>query len=254
MCPEGYYDVEEMKCTKPFLQFYEGATAMGPDLVCMTTIWSEDPTGGAMHLRPSGEHTHFYSLAGRSEAGHYHGDDPTHQPREEIEYEGFFVCAQKIARVRDSVAEKLADTAAYKCGGAKPTICVLGAGAMGCLIGGKLCEGGLDVTFVDKWQAHVDAMNANGLKLVGVGGERILSVKATKDVVSLGTFDVIVVQCKATDTRAAIASAKHLFHGGTVAISFQNGLGNEDMMAEELGSAEQIFGGQTLEGANMEGP
>merc|ERR1712093_440111 len=82
----------------------------------------------------------------------------------------------------------------------KPTIAVLGAGAMGCLFGGLLSEGGLDVTFVDKWQEHVDTLNRDGLKLVGVGGERTLKVSATPDVKSLGTFDVVIVQCKATDT------------------------------------------------------
>jgi 2-dehydropantoate 2-reductase len=142
----------------------------------------------------------------------------------------------------------------FKCGGDKPTVCVLGAGAMGCLLGGKLSEGGLDVTFVDKWQEHIDAMNSNGLKLIGTGGERTLKVKATSDVASLGTFDVVIVQCKATDTTAAMTSAKHLLTKESVAVSFQNGLGNEDMMADVLGGAEQVFGGQTLEGANMEGP
>jgi len=149
-------------------------------------------------------------------------------------------------------AAKAAPT--FKCGGDKPTVCVLGAGAMGCLLGGKLSEGGLDVTFVDKWQEHVDALNSKGLNLVGTGGDRTFKVKATSDVASLSTFDVIIVQCKATDTKPAMASAKHLLHEGSVAISFQNGLGNEDVMAEVLGSANQVFGGQTLEGANMEGP
>jgi 2-dehydropantoate 2-reductase len=248
LCPHGYYSVDQMNCVKPFLQFYEGANAMGPDLVCLTSLWTRDPTGGALHLRASGEHTHFFSTSGRSEAGHYHGDDPTHEPKQDIVYEGYFALAAEVARVRDAVAEKLGDT------GMEPTVAVLGAGAMGCLLGGKLAEGGLQVTFIDTWKDHVDAMNSKGLKLVGKGGERVLKVNATSDIKTLGTFDVIIVQCKATDTKSATESAKHLFHEGTIAVSFQNGLGNEDIMAEVLGSADKVFGGQTLEGANMEGP
>lgn len=205
-----------------------------------------------MHLRPSGEHTHFYSLAGRNEAGHYHGDDPTHEPQEEIEYEGYFVLAQQLARVRDSVAEKLADVASFKCGGASPRICIIGSGAMGCLMGGKLTEGGLDVTLVDTWQEHVDAIKSNGLKLIGLGGERMLKVKATSDVASLGTFDIVVFSCKATCTQAVIATAKHLFHDETVAISFQDGFGNEDVMTNALGSVDNLFAGYSLEGASVE--
>jgi len=247
-CPPGYYNVDEMKCTKPFLQFFEGETAMGPDLVCISSLWTKDPCDGAMHLRASGEHTHFYSTSGKSESGHYHGDDPTAEPSQEIEYEGYFVCANEIARVRDGVSERWMDW------GEKPTVAVLGAGAMGCLFGGLLSEGGLEVTFIDKWQEHVDKINKDGLKLVGTGGERTLKVKATTDINSLGTFDVVIVQCKATDTRSAVEAAKHLFRKDTVAVSFQNGLGNEDVIAEVLGGAERVFGGQTLQGANIEGP
>jgi len=138
--------------------------------------------------------------------------------------------------------------------GEKPTVAVLGAGAMGCLFGGLLIEGGLDVTFIDKWQEHVSKIKTEGLRLVGLGGDRTLKAKATTDVTKLGTFDIIIVQCKATDTRAAVESAKHLFRKDSVAISFQNGLGNEDVIAEVLGGADRVFGGQTLQGANIEGP
>ena len=246
-CPENYYSVSEMKCIKPFLQFYEGQTAMGPDLICLSVLWSKDPTGGAMHLRPSGEHTHFFSLSDKKEAGHYHGDDSSFEPHEEIEYEGYFVCAENIARIRDAYAEKLADI------GEKPNICVVGAGAMGCLFGGLLSEGGLNVTLVDKLQEHVEKINQKGLKMVGLGGDRTIKINATTDTSKLDKFDVIIIQCKATQTKEAVESVKNLFHEKTIAISFQNGLGNEDVMSEVLGE-ENVFGGQTLQGANIEGP
>ena len=41
-------------------------------------------------------------------------------------------------------------------------VAVLGAGAMGCLFGGLLAEKGLQVTLIDVWQEHVDAINKNG--------------------------------------------------------------------------------------------
>jgi len=244
MCPENYYDPVEEKGVKPALQFYDDETAMGPDLVALSCLWSKDPTGGAMHMRASGEHTHLYSMSQADQGGHYHGDVGDGSS---IEYEGYFVPANKLARVRDAVAEAAGDK------GNKPAIVVLGAGAMGCLLGGKLAEGGMDVTFVDTWKEHVDKMNQDGLKLVGKGGDRTLSVKATTDPSSLTSADVIIVQCKSKDTRDAVTAVKHLVRKDTVAVSFQNGLGNEDIMAEVLG-IEHTFGGQTLEGANVEGP
>ena len=50
-------------------------------------------------------------------------------------------------------------------------VCVIGAGAMGGIFGGLLANVGHDVTFVDTWKEHVDAINAKGLRLDGVKGE-----------------------------------------------------------------------------------
>ena len=45
-----------------------------------------------------------------------------------------------------------------------PKIVIVGAGAMGSLFGGLLAEGGADVTLVDVWREHVDAINRDGLQ------------------------------------------------------------------------------------------
>ena len=43
---------------------------------------------------------------------------------------------------------------------------------MGSFFGGLLAENGLDVVLVDVWAEHVDNINKNGLRIVGVGGDR----------------------------------------------------------------------------------
>ena len=48
---------------------------------------------------------------------------------------------------------------------------IIGAGGMGCLYGGRLCEAGYPVTLYDIWDEHVDAINTSGLLLDGIGGE-----------------------------------------------------------------------------------
>ena len=58
-------------------------------------------------------------------------------------------------------------------------VAVLGAGAMGCLFGGLMAEKGLDVVLIDVWKDHVDAINKNGLKMDGHGGDRYIKIKAT---------------------------------------------------------------------------
>lgn len=137
----------------------------------------------------------------------------------------------------------------------KPKVAVLGAGAMGCLFGGELAEHGLEVTLIDVWQEHVDAINRDGLRVVGHRGARRVGVPATTDPASCGPVDVVLVHCKAASTVAAVSAARDagLFNGDAVAISFQNGLGNEETIAEVIG-ADRVLGGVTAQGASMEGP
>ena len=136
----------------------------------------------------------------------------------------------------------------------RPRVVVVGAGAMGSLFGGLLTEGGLDVTLVDIWREHVDAINANGLKMVGHGGDRIIPATATSDPSTIDGADVAFFQCKAIYNADAAASVKHLFDNDrTVAISFQNGLGNEEEIEGILG-AGKVLGGLTAQGANIEAP
>ncbi len=134
-------------------------------------------------------------------------------------------------------------------------VVVLGAGAMGSLFGGLLAEGGLKVTLVDPWQEHIDNIKQNGLQIVGFGGDRFIPIGATTNAAEIESADVVFVQCKANFNAAAAKSMQHLFTeaSNTVAISFQNGLGNEEELATYFGE-DRVLGGLTAQGANVEGP
>lgn len=136
-----------------------------------------------------------------------------------------------------------------------PDVVVVGAGAMGGLFGGLLAEGGLPVTLVDAWPEHVAAINDGGLRMVGVGGDRRIKIKATSDARSIAKADVVLVQCKAYANEAAAESIRHLFgaDGSTVAISFQNGLGNEERIGRIIG-AGNVLAGLTSQAGLVEAP
>ncbi|MBV8650110.1 MAG: 2-dehydropantoate 2-reductase, partial [Alphaproteobacteria bacterium] len=134
-------------------------------------------------------------------------------------------------------------------------VVIAGAGAMGCLFGGLLAEGGLEVTLLVRRQAHVDAIGRDGLRIVGEGGDRTVSLKATTRVGEIAPADIVLFQCKAHDTPTVAAAVAPLFAGGReiVAISFQNGLGNEAAIAAVLGE-DVVLGGLTAQGATLEAP
>ena len=132
-------------------------------------------------------------------------------------------------------------------------VAVLGAGAMGCLFGGLLAEKGLNVVLIDVWKDHVDAINKNGLKMDGQGGDRFIKIKATIDPKSLGTVDVIIIMCKATALEQALSNAKNIIGDKTVLMSFQNGIGHEAIM-QKIAGKDKVLGGTTTQASNILGP
>ncbi len=132
-------------------------------------------------------------------------------------------------------------------------VAVLGAGAMGCLFGGLLAEKGLKVTLIDVWKEHIDAINKNGLKMDGFGGDRFIKISATNDPKSISPVDVVIVMCKATALEQALTNAKSIVGDKTVLMSFQNGIGHEAIMQNIVG-VDKVLGGTTTQASNILGP
>lgn len=134
-----------------------------------------------------------------------------------------------------------------------PHIVIAGAGAMGSLFGGLLAEAGLRVTLLARREAHVAAIRESGLRIVGEGGERRVSIGAALTVGGIAPADVIFVQSKAHATQVISESVTPLMAPGAIAVSFQNGLGNEEIMAQAMGR-QAVLGGLTSLGATLEAP
>ena len=132
-------------------------------------------------------------------------------------------------------------------------VAVLGAGAMGCLFGGLMAEKGLDVILIDVWKDHVDAINKNGLKMDGHGGDRFIKIKATTDPSTLNPVDAIIIMCKATALETALTNAKNIIGDQTMLMSFQNGIGHEAIM-QEIAGKDKVLGGTTTQASNIMGP
>jgi 2-dehydropantoate 2-reductase len=109
----------------------------------------------------------------------------------------------------------------------------VGCGAVGSLFAANLAQlEDVEVWAYDVSQAHVDAMNANGLRLVGAG-EVVASVAATADATTLPPCDFGIVATKAMHTAGAITATAHAFAEGAVA-TVQNGVGNEEVVAAHV--------------------
>ena len=136
-------------------------------------------------------------------------------------------------------------------------ICVLGAGALGCAMGGVLTEAGNEVWLVNRSRAHVDAMKRHGLKMRENGVDRFVPVHATTDcdeiAATSGAVDLIIVLVKSFHTHDAITAALPIVGKDTLVLSLQNGLGHEDILAVAVGR-ERVLAGKTYAGGVMLGP
>jgi 2-dehydropantoate 2-reductase len=120
---------------------------------------------------------------------------------------------------------------------------VLGAGALGCAIGGTLAAAGSQVTLIARSREHVDAVNASGLVLRDAeDGERVVPVAAVTDARGLSPADLVIVLVKSFHTEAAIESYRRVVGADTIVMSLQNGLGHEEVLARAVGRARLLAG------------
>ena len=112
-------------------------------------------------------------------------------------------------------------------------ICIVGCGAVGSLFAANLASlDDVEVWAFDLYQAHVDAINANGLRLSGAGDVHA-RLHATSDPAAVPPCDFGIVATKAMHAEPAIAATAHAFADGAVA-SVMNGVGNEETLARHV--------------------
>jgi 2-dehydropantoate 2-reductase len=136
-------------------------------------------------------------------------------------------------------------------------ICILGAGALGCVIGGALTEAGHAVWLVNRSAALVGTLNDRGLVLREAGVDRTVRVQAATGCAAVaaacGPVDLLVVLVKSFHTEAAIAGARALVGPQTAVLSLQNGLGHEDVLAAAIGPGH-VLAGKTYLGGTVLAP
>ena len=112
-------------------------------------------------------------------------------------------------------------------------ICIVGCGAIGSLFAAHLARlDGVEVWAYDLAADHVDAINASGLRLSGES-DLISYPQATTDASQIPACEYGIVATKSMHTRPAIEAVAHAFVDGAVC-SVQNGVGNEEIIAEHL--------------------
>ncbi|GHH99376.1 ketopantoate reductase family protein [Neobacillus kokaensis] len=121
-------------------------------------------------------------------------------------------------------------------------ITVIGAGAIGGVIGAYLARAGENVTFVDIARDHVNAMKQSGLRIEAVDEVFTVPVKAMTVVELLASrepLDVVFLAVKAQDTEEAVLQVMDKLHDTSAVVSLQNGL-CENIISSLVGQKRTI--------------
>lgn len=133
-------------------------------------------------------------------------------------------------------------------------IAVIGAGALGCLFGGRLAAGGHDVWLLHHRPEYVERLRSDGLVLHGgEDGSLTVDIQATTDATEVGPVDLALVLVKAHQTADALNQHRACIGAETRVLTLQNGLRNVDQLATDI-EPEHILAGVTYEGAVIETP
>ncbi len=126
------------------------------------------------------------------------------------------------------------------------SICVAGAGSIGCFVGGMLRSGGRSVSLLARPRV-IDDISRNGLKVTSFEGiEHRLSsaeIKLSEDPAALfGDADIILVTVKSDDTAEIAGLIARYARREAVIVSLQNGIGNVPVLRDALPDHDVLAG------------
>ncbi|QTC01150.1 2-dehydropantoate 2-reductase [Alcaligenes sp. SORT26] len=132
-------------------------------------------------------------------------------------------------------------------------ICIGGGGAMGSLFAWQLWRSGAQVHIYDPWVEHVQAIQAQGLRVDYAQGQDRAMISASTDAGEIGPCDVLMIFGKFHQTEALIQACQPVLRPDTLILTLQNGLGNIEILKTANPRHRLAFGLTTLT-SELHGP
>ncbi|MDP9931698.1 ketopantoate reductase family protein [Variovorax paradoxus] len=116
-------------------------------------------------------------------------------------------------------------------------VAVMGAGAVGCYYGAMLARAGHEVMLIGR-PSHVEAVRANGLRLETKTFDEQVKLGASTQADAVRGADLVLFCVKSTDTESAAAEIGPHLSPGTLVLTLQNGVDNDERVRSMLPSSE----------------
>jgi 2-dehydropantoate 2-reductase len=118
---------------------------------------------------------------------------------------------------------------------------IIGSGAVGTYYGAKLVHAGSDVHFL--MRGDLAEVRRDGIFVRGEGENfQVAKINCYNSTKEIGPCDLVIIALKATSNSELIDLVPPLLHQQTMVLTLQNGLGNEEFLAEHFG-AERVLSG-----------
>jgi 2-dehydropantoate 2-reductase len=129
----------------------------------------------------------------------------------------------------------------------------MGAGAVGCYFGALLARAGHRVTLIGR-QAHVQAIEAHGLRLQSATLDEHVRLSASTEAKAVAGADVVLLCVKSTDTETAARQIQPHLAPGALVLTLQNGVDNDERVRAMLGPAQPVAAAVVYVATAMAGP
>ncbi|SMC40612.1 ketopantoate reductase family protein [Papillibacter cinnamivorans] len=130
-------------------------------------------------------------------------------------------------------------------------VAILGAGAMGTVLGAFMTKNGCKVDMIDSYTEHVKALNEKGAKIIGFA-DMTVPVSALTPCQMEGTYDLVFLFTKQTTNEEVLRNLIPHLNAASTVCTLQNGV-PEVYVAEKVGG-DRTVGGTVLWGATFIGP
>jgi len=131
-------------------------------------------------------------------------------------------------------------------------VLILGAGALGSLMGARLHSAGTPVILFSRNIDHIRSVRQDGLLVRELDGrEQILELPACENKADIPwTPELVITLVKSRDTEGAVRAVLPLCSVDTHFLTLQNGIGNADLI-QKLAGTDRVLAGTTAQGATL---
>jgi 2-dehydropantoate 2-reductase len=136
-------------------------------------------------------------------------------------------------------------------------VAIVGAGPSGGILGAFLSQKGIEVTLVDIWKDHIEAIRQNGLQIEGVSNMTVMfdqdhlktSIQDLRD----SAVNLIFIATKTPYLEQVVTDLKDVISSDSLIVSHQNGLHTEKVISEVFGE-KRAFRNVINYAGNIKGP